>query len=472
MSGAGMSSARYGWMVLLGLALPLAPNPASAQPVDIPLTWGGDFLTRPRLTGSWDGLRDELGKKGVVLDIDTLLTPQGVVSGGRSTGAQFWGNAEYTLNADTGKMGLWPGGFLKIYALSGFGSSVLGDSGGIVPVNTGALVPRVGDPATGLMNATFLQFLSPKFGLIAGKLDMLDIAQDGEFTGNYRTQFMNAAFSFPMTSGLIPLSAFGGGVIALPWEGVQLSVLALDPNGTVTSNDLGHAFQNGATFFGGGQVTIKPFNRLGHQGLSAMGSTQNRFSLTQDPSNLARILLNERFPRLNDPGPILGDILGRFFPQLLVPTQPLNRSSDSWGVFYNFDQYFWHPGGDQKRGIGTFFQFGVSDGQTNPIKYSYTVGISGKGVVPGRPLDTFGAGWARTEFSDKFAAFLRQQLNLGLGHEDVFEAYYNASVTQWLNATLDLQVVDPGLNKVLDSSRQLTNVDTAVVVGARLYTRF
>jgi porin len=472
MSGAGMSGARCGWMVLLGLAFPLAPNPASAQPVDIPLTWGGGFLTRPRLTGSWDGLRDELGKKGVVLDIDMLLTPQGVASGGRSRSAELWGNTEYTLNADTGKMGLWPGGFFRIAAISGFGSSVLGDSGGIVPVNTGALVPRVGDPATGLINATFLQFLSPKFGLIAGKLDMLDIAQDGEFTGNYRTQFMNAAFDFPMTAGLIPLSAFGGGVIALPWEGVQLSVLALDPKGTVLSNDLGHAFQNGATFFAAGQVTIKPFDRVGHQGLSAMGSTQNRVSLTQDPSNIVRGLVDARFPRIKDPGPVLGDILGRFFPQLLVPTQPLNRSSDTWGVFYSFDQYLWHPGGDQKRGIGTFFQFGVSDGQTNPIKYSYTAGISGKGVVPGRPLDTFGAGWARIEFSDKFVPFLRQQFNLGLGHENVFEAYYNASVTQWLSATLDLQVVDPGLSKALDSSRQLTNLDTAVVVGARLYTRF
>jgi len=42
---------------------------------------------------------------------------------------------------------------------------------------------------------------------------------------------MKRGIQLPMTSGLIPLSAFGGGVIVLPWEGVQLSVLALDPNG-------------------------------------------------------------------------------------------------------------------------------------------------------------------------------------------------------------------------------------------------
>jgi len=55
-----------------------------------------------------------------------------------------------------------------------------------VPVNTGALVPRVGDPATGLINATFIAISSAPIRPIAGKLDMLDIAQDGEFTGNYR----------------------------------------------------------------------------------------------------------------------------------------------------------------------------------------------------------------------------------------------------------------------------------------------
>src|SRR5258707_11888131 len=184
-----------------------------------------------------------------------------------------------------------------------------------------------------------------------------------------------------------------------------------------------------------------------------MRSAETCVSLSQDPSNLARIALNERLPRLKDPGSIFADILGRFFPQLLTPTQPLNRSTDTWGVFYNFDQYLWHPAGDQKRGIGTFFQFGVSDGQTNPIKYSYNLGISGKGVIPGRPLDSFGVGWARTEFSDKFVPFLRQRLNLGVDHEDVFEADYNASVTGGVNATLDLQVVDPGLDKILDSSR-------------------
>ena len=221
MSVLWIRSARYASMVLLGLLLLVVSGPASAQPVDVPETWGGDFWSRPRLTGSWGGLRDELGKKGIVLDVDLLLTPQGVLTGGRDTGAEFWGNADYTLNVDTGKLGLWPGGFLKVSADSGFGNNVYRDSGALVPVNTPALIPAPGDQTTSLTNATFMQFLSPKFGLIAGKIFTLDAAH-GEFTGDYRSQFMNTGLVLPMTLALVPISAYGGGIVALPWEGVVL----------------------------------------------------------------------------------------------------------------------------------------------------------------------------------------------------------------------------------------------------------
>jgi porin len=102
------------WRLLVGLALVILSHPTRAQLVDVPATWGGDILSRPRLTGDWGGLRDELGKKGIVFDVDLLLTPQIVMSGGRGTGGDFWGNLDYTLNVDTQKLGLWPGGFFKL----------------------------------------------------------------------------------------------------------------------------------------------------------------------------------------------------------------------------------------------------------------------------------------------------------------------------------------------------------------------
>lgn len=457
---------------LLGLIVLGAPGSAGAQPVAVPETWGGDLWSRPRLTGNWGGLRDDLGKKGVVFDVDLRLTPQGVLTGGRETGAGFWGNADYTLNVDTGKLGLWPGGFLKVYAGSTFGQSVLHDSGALVPIDTATLFPAPNEPSTGLLHATFMQFLSPKVGLVAGKTFTLD-ANHGEFAGDFRTQFLNTGLGLPMSLALVPIAAYGGGIVALPWEGVVLSALVLDPSGTPSNNDVTDAFDDGVMVLAGGQVAITPFGLRGHQRAAFVWSNKERLSLEQDPANLARFLATERFPGLGSPGPILRRILERFFPELLVPVQPANRESSTWAMYYGFDQYVWHPGGDRTRGIGLFFTFGASDGKANPVKYSYAAGLGGKGVVPGRPRDTFGLGWARTKFSDDFLPFLRERLGLGLQREHAVELYYNASITRWLNATLDLQIIDPALARKLDSSSgRLESMDTAVVAGLRLYARF
>jgi len=473
MRGRRLGSVACAWIVVLGLALLAAPAPASAQPVPVPKTWGGDVLSRERFTGSWGGFRDEMGKKGVVFDADLILTPQGVATGGKDTDAQFWGNAEYTLNVDTGKAGLWPGGFLRVIGNTGFGESILSDTGALVPVNTGAIFPGRPDQETsGLLHATFTQFLSPKFGLTAGKFFLVD-GFHGEFTGNYRTQFMNTGLTFPMSAALVPLSAYGGGVVAIPREGLVLSALLIDPSGTATNNDLTEAFDDGFMVLATGKLDIKLFGLVGHQSLAGMWSDKKRPSLEQDPANIARLLADERFPRLGNPGPVLRRILERFFPALLVPTRPANRESDTWFVTYGFEQYLWQPKGDPHRGIGVFFNFGASDGDVNPIKYSYNMGIGGNGVIPGRTRDTFGVGWAHTDFSPNFLKFLRQRLDLGLDHEDAVELYYNAALTRWLSATLDLQVIDPALNKTLDSSsNRLKNVDTTVVVGGRLFVRF
>jgi porin len=164
--------------------------------------------------------------------------------------------------------------------------------------------------------------------------------------------------------------------------------------------------------------------------------------------------------------------LGRFFPGL-VPTVPPNHESSSWAVGYAFDQYLWQPAGDSKRGIGVFFSVGAADANPNPVKYSFLAGLGGKGIVPGRPNDTFGLAFARTQFSSAFVPFLRQRLDLGLEHENAFEAYYNLAITGWLSATADLQVIDPGLKKALNSSgASLMNVDTTVIAGIRFRVRF
>src|SRR4029079_6604214 len=129
--------------------------------------------------------------------------------------------------------------------------------------------------------ATLMQFLSPQFGLAIGKINTLDLGVT-EFYGDYRTQFMNAAFNFPMILEQVPLSTFGGGVIGIPREDILLSALVLGPNGTPTSDSVRQACCGSVLVHVSVQLTVKPFGLTGHQSMSFTWNNKERFSLSQD----------------------------------------------------------------------------------------------------------------------------------------------------------------------------------------------
>jgi len=459
-----------GWLVLVVALAAVAPVAASAQPYEVPPTWGGDIWSRPRLTGDWFGFRDEMGKRGVVVDIDLLQILQGNATGGFGTGVAYGGTADYTLNVDTGKLKLWPGGFLNVYAMSGFGDSENGDVGPLGSVNASAILPEP-HTSTALMNLTYMQFFATWIGVFAGKIYGLS-ADNNAFAHDYRTQFSNFGLNINLAAALAPISAYGGGLVLVPWKDALATVSVMDPSGTPGSNNLGKAFDDGVLVGAEGRVTIRPFGLVGHQLVGGYWSNKERFQLDQDPSNIARALAESRFPLLVDPGPVLRRILERFFPQFLVPVQPAKTQDYTWTIYYNFDQYLWNPGSDPNRGLGIFFRFGASDGQVNPIKYAYNVGLSGNGLIPGRSDDTFGVGWSRLQLTNKMVPFLRDTLHLGLDHEDAIELYYKLAATKWLGLTVDLQIINPALNKTLTSGGRLKDVDTAVIGGLRAFVRF
>jgi porin len=89
MRSISISPSHKGVIAHFVVALFSASTPANAQPYAVPPTWGGNFWSRPRLTGDCGGLRDERGKKGVVLDVDVLTTPMDVLSGGQRRALQY-----------------------------------------------------------------------------------------------------------------------------------------------------------------------------------------------------------------------------------------------------------------------------------------------------------------------------------------------------------------------------------------------
>ena len=84
--------------------------------------------------------------------------------------------------------------------------------------------------------------------------------------------------------------------------------------------------------------------------------------------------------------------------RIIIENGEIKKEDDSWAFFYNFDQYVYEP--NKGQGVGIFGRFGASDGDANPIHYFYSVGVGGKGIVPGRALDEFGVGFYYIDVSN------------------------------------------------------------------------
>ena len=136
------------------------------------------------------------------------------------------------------------------------------------------------------------------------------------------------------------------------------------------------------------------------------------------------------------------------------------NAAGSWSAYSNFYQALWVDARDEQRSWGLFGQFGVSDGNPNPIQYVANGGIGGRSMLPGRTLDTFGLGVYYMGLSNNFKAlaqpFSPQQDEYGT------ELFYNYAVTPWCRLTGDLQVANPST----------ISLETAVIAGMRLQVLF
>jgi porin len=100
----------------------------------------------------------------------------------------------------------------------------------------------------------------------------------------------------------------------------------------------------------------------------------------------------------------------------------------------------------------------LADRDTNPVEWSLSLGLAGRGLHAGRPDDTFGIGYARSQIRENL-------LTDSFFVDDTsqrWEAYYSFALTPAVGLTLSAQILDP----------LLETVDTATVFGFRLRTSF
>lgn len=426
-----------GW---LGLAAGLPhphPEPKTPQPRLVPwVDYTGDLTQRTALTGDWGGLRQGMMDKGIRLNVNLTQTLQGNIGGGASKRAWYQGGLRYEVDLDTGAAGLWPGGMLHVRGETQYGQNNNLDSGAILPVNTDARYP-IPDQTTCLSEAYYTQFLTPWFGVIAGKISPRD---NNIFAHDETTQFMNTAFVFnPVLGTTVPLDFLAAGVILVPTDWLTLTTLVLDSEGKANASGFDTVFDRGTSIYQMAEFAIKPFDLPGHQRVSWTWSDRVRTTLRQNPRLIIREIILERLGLGN--GPVL------------------KTESSDYSIMYDFDQYVYIEPGTTNQGIGLFGRFGMSSGKVNPVQYFYSIGLGGKGIIPSRDNDTFGAGFYCVNASDKMGALL----NHIVGDEMGIEMYYNIEVTPWLHITPDIQIIDPGRKRYSD---------TTVVAGLRIRLDF
>jgi porin len=147
----------FPWGAMLG-----AQEPPPATP------YSGDLWQRSALSGDWGGRRNELAAKGVTIDMDITQVGQGVVNGGKSGAWQYGGRGNIIINADTQKLGLWPGGFFTLEAEVNWASAVNANTGALMPVNNNQLFPLPRGDIFAVPAWNFTQFFSPYAGVFIG----------------------------------------------------------------------------------------------------------------------------------------------------------------------------------------------------------------------------------------------------------------------------------------------------------------
>lgn len=407
----------------------------------------GDFWERSAVLGDFDGGRTKLAEMGIQFNVDWTNTLQSVVDGGRDQTTEIGGTADFNLTFDLMRMKLMPGAFVKFRGESRYGESVNGDTGSLLPVASDMYFPLTSELNEGvpfyITNLTYYQFFSDEFAVFAGKFDTLDGDPNEFASGRGLTQFQNLNFVFNAVPLLtVPYDVLGGGVMIMPnkWITIISNVFTTTDVSSVSGfSDL----DNGLTW-----ATEADFQyRLGQlPGGFNIGGT---YAFDNDFKTI-----NRRYTLQPGQGVVV------------APDQ-----NSSWCVYLSAWQYLFAEDdgrGDEPlspenrvpdlKGLGVFGRLGFADPDTNPVSFAFSLGLGGRGLIPGRDNDLFGAGYFYNDTEDRRILTALNLQSYGQG----FEAFYSFAITPAMHLTFDFQLVEPVSN----------NLDTAVVLGGRFLVHF
>ena len=408
------------------------PAPAGILPI---AQYGGRWTERAYLSGDWGGARQRWAEKGIAFRVEWLQVGQGIVSGGRKERWTYTTNIDLYADIDLMRMGLLPGAVLSFRAQSRFGETVNADTGFLLPVNTFSLFPFTTTPDDDVpitvTELNYLQFLSKSVAVQIGKITTM--RGTNEFAGGEgRSQFMNLQFLYPgVFAQFVPYSTLAATVLWLPTETVTVTTTLMNMTDASTTT--------GFTDFDEGTVSVTaasftyPVRHL-PGGVTVSGA----YGFNGDFLRLGSVALSQD-------GEPTGD-----------------TESDTWAVFVTAWQYL-HLGEHARkvdptdgrqdlRGLGAFVSVGVGERDVNPAPLNVAVGLAGRGMIHGRPDDSWGAGYF---YNDVEASHHRLSPDLKELKQDStqgFEGYYNFAVTGSMDFTVDFQWTDSAFHNIEDAA--------------------
>jgi porin len=285
----------------------------------------------------------------------------------------------------------------------------------------------------------YTQFLSTKFGVYFGKLDLMD-GDPNEFAGGRGdTQFMKYNFIFAAPTAVVPASTLGAGALFMPNENVTIASQLV--SATDSSFD---SFDEAEDDWSDGQIWAT--------------ALMTQYRLDGLPGGFNATYLRWFNTELTDLDTIIG------------PTGALSGTKESsWVLALSAWQYLYTEEASEGplsaankipdlQGWGPFARIGLADKDTNPFKFDVSLGIGGRGILPGRDNDMFGVGYFYSETEDDnvlTAVGIDDSTNGG-------EVFYNLAITPAARIAFDVQWL----------KADVPGADNALVLGTRFWLNF
>ncbi len=369
---------------------------------------------RDKLFGDWHGMRSCLAQKGIVVDLQYTQFYQAVTDDGSYQTGRYGGKLDYMFTFLGEPLGLNEGFSATVHAETRYGQDVNADAGALAFPNGNMLWPSE-DSQTAVTGLIFMQALSEKFVLTAGKYNCLDLFQMlYPHAGRGVDTFMNLNLLMPPTLlRTTGLSINGGGFLVMKdRQRVQSAVLVYDTQGSATTvaPDL---FDQGMVILGYHRIFTECCGREGSHAILANYS--NRTYASTDRTDWT-----------------------------ILPGQGLTAApqTGSWTVSYLWDQILWSDCCNENRNLRLFTFGSVADRNPSPYGWSAAVSLKANGLIHCRPGDSMGAGYFYGGLNPSFKDLVSATPPFDLEDVHGIEIYYNAAITPWFHLTGDFQVID------------------------------